>query len=221
MLSEQLGLGTTASDSLPSGFPPVLEHCMWKAVTIPAVVWGCEGLLCRSELDLKNKGANCSLLWSVPRSTVLLLMGDPFFAPPGWGCSGYQWQWCSQPSTGRGWHCSLLLGAAPGLSTALAALCPLRGCDTIELAFFWRSRAVQGWQCIPWILCSLMSTGLTAMLLYQRLWSFSSFTEVQRKVQSNLLYSRPGGWIRFTWPGQVKAEVDSKKNPTSSVTNHP
>lgn len=142
MLSEQLGLGTTASDSLPSGFPPVPEHCIWEAVTIPAVVWGCQGLLCRSELGLKNKGANCSLLWSVPRSTVLLLMGDPFFAPPGWGCSGYQWQWCSQPSMGRGWHCSLLLGAAPGLSTALAALCPLWGCDTIGLAFFWRSRAV-------------------------------------------------------------------------------
>lgn len=43
MLSEQLGLNTTAaSDSFPLAFP---EHCTWKPVTISAMIWGHQGLL--------------------------------------------------------------------------------------------------------------------------------------------------------------------------------
>lgn len=159
----------------------------------------------------QTKGANCS-----PRSTMLFLMGDPFFAPPGWGCLGCQWQWCFQPDTGRGWHCSLLLRAESGLSPALAALWLWHH----WISIFWRSWDVQGWQRIPWIPCSLPSTGLTAVLLHRRLCSFSSFTEGQRRVQSNLVCSRPRGWVRFTWPRQVKAEVDWKKK-ICPLTNHP
>lgn len=42
-LSEQLGLNTAAAcDSVLLAFP---EHCIWKPVTISAMIWGHQGLL--------------------------------------------------------------------------------------------------------------------------------------------------------------------------------
>lgn len=67
MLSEQLGLNTTAaSDSFLLASP---EHCTWKPVTISAMIWGHQGLL----------GSRLLALVVRTQKHMLLLTGDPFF----------------------------------------------------------------------------------------------------------------------------------------------
>lgn len=116
-LSEQLGLNTTASDSL------LLPSCPW-ALRMETCHHFCHGLG-KSGVSVpvrawtkQTREQTARSRDQYPGAPCCCLQWEPFFALPGWGCLRCQWQWWSQPGTGRGWQCSLLLGAAPGLCTS-------------------------------------------------------------------------------------------------------
>lgn len=110
-LSEQLGLNTAAAcDSFLLAFP---EHCIWKPVTISAMIWRHQGLL------------ESRLLALVIRTQMHLAVAywEPFFLPL--PAEDAQWQGRSQAgvsgagtvllSSTRAVHCAGSTVIAPGL----------------------------------------------------------------------------------------------------------
>lgn len=129
-------------------------------------------------------GADCCFFWSESRSTMLLPTGDPFF------CTSWLRILSGRDAPRLVWQgLALFSRAAPGLSTGLAALSLHQGYSTVELAFFVGAEMSKG------VSASLNALQLCAhkfdsSALHQCLWNFSSFIEMQRRVQSNLLHSK-------------------------------
>lgn len=173
-LSEQLGLDTTAAcDTFLLAFP---EHSLHMET--------CHHF-CH---DLGTPGASGEQISGShdqnPEAPCCCLLGTCFFARPVWGCSvaGMLAGWY-----GRGWHCFLEQHQG----------CPLpwQQCDCTRATALlsWHFlKELRSWRASVhrWMPCSFVPTALTAVPLHRCLWNFSSFTEMQRTVQSNLIFSK-------------------------------
>lgn len=156
-------------------------------------------------------GADCWLSWSEPRNTMLLLTGDPFF------CTSWLRMLSGSDALRLAWQgLALFSWAAPGLSL------PWQHCDCT------RATALLGWHFLKelasprvsvhrWMPWSFVPTGLTAVPLHWCLWNFSSFTEMQRRVQSNLTVLKEA---RLDLLDQTRWKLRWIRKKICPLTNH-
>lgn len=147
--SEQLGLNTTAA--CDSFLLALSEHCTWKPVTISAMIWGHQGLLGSRllALEIRTQKHHAVAYWG------------PFF------CTSWLRMLSGRDAPRLVWQgLALFSWAAPGLSTALAALWLHQGYSTAGLAFFKEltSPRVSVHRWMPW---SFVPMGLTAVPLHR------------------------------------------------------